>query len=1163
MRIIHFLLIGFAFLWTANSSLAQIHSYANESVLNEGSWHKIGLTESGMYRLDRDFLNSLGISTTSIDPRNLRIYGNGGGMLPQANNKFRYDDLVENAIRVVGEEDGRFDANDYVVFYGESPHIWKYEVDQDRFAHEYHLYSDTNFYYITVGDVAGKRVEEVSISSAATYNPTTYRGLDFHEIDNANPEKSGRYWLGEAFNSIVNSRKVSFYLPDVAANGKIRLRVRVAANADRATSFRVSTPNRLVGTISIGAIQNSSVSPAYLTKTLTYTLSPADLAGDSLQIELAYNASGSSDADSWLDWIEVDYDKQLQLGQDGMTRFSLIDGIGPGEVAQIELNTSEYEIWDISNPIEAQAYPLSGNPSGFKIAADSHKDFIAFKGDYLTPSKEGGVNRQNLHGLELADYLIITYPGFRSEAERLAQFHRDYYDRIVHVVTPEQIYHEFSSGKQDVSAIRNFVKMFYDQSGGQLPGFVLFFGDGSFDYKGIFKDPTSQQPIGGNFTPTYQSRNSWSPVSSYTSDDFFVILDDHEGFWGENVRIIGDTYILDGDTRTEVNLLDAAIGRLPIGDLSQAKTIVDKIISYTTSPKGWGPWRHKLVLVADHKEGDGSIHAGQADSYTNIILNNNPCINLEKIYLDNYPAENTPSGMKFPKGKEALLSALDEGSLLINYTGHGSASAWSNSDILLPNDIQNVKNPYRLPAYVTATCSFGHYDDPEIRSGAETLLMMEDDQGSIAMFTTVRLVYSSPNATLNGNLYREIFKFDEDKGRMPTVGEVMMRTKNATFPRGSTTNINSRNFSLLGDPGLILSYPSLKASIKSINGEAVKAGVVDTLRSLSRVDITGSIEDPNGNRMGGYNGTLSVTIFDKPSKFITRLSKFPFTWQKNRIFNGTVSIVNGDFDFSFVVPIDISTDKGVGKISLYIEGGEQDGGGCYSEMYIGGTDIAVVPDSTGPEIELFINDENWIEGGITDSNPYLHALVRDPSGINTIGSAIGHEIIGILDEDEANAIILNEYYTAQKDSYSEGLVRFQIKNLADGKHKLMVRIWDGANNPSEARTSFIVASSEKMVLNEILNVPNPFSTETEFWIGHNQTSKELQASVRIYNMTGQLVKELTSNFIATGNQYKLKWDSYNDAGHPINNGMYLYQVILRDLNTGNEVSEVKRLVLVR
>jgi hypothetical protein len=472
-------------------------------------------------------------------------------------------------------------------------------------------------------------------------------------------------------------------------------------------------------------------------------------------------------------------------------------------------------------------------------------------------------------------------------------------------------------------------------------------------------------------------------------------------------------------------------------------------------------------------------------------------------------------------------------------------------------------NGDRQPAVITATCEFGRYDDQDRRSGAE-IFVMKPDGGAIALFTTLRLVYSSPNATLNRNLYHEAFKYDTLEQRMPTIGEIMMRTKNRTFPLGQTTDINSRNFTLLGDPGLILAYPEMEAQVTKINERPVDLSVTDSLASLSKISVSGIITDSEGNHLDNYTGDMAITVFDKPSKFITRLAPFPFYWQTNRIFNGNASVENGEFNFEFVVPIDVSYEDGEGKFSLYFNNTELDGHGCYNNLYIGGTDQSAEPDLEGPKIKLYMNNDAWIDGGQTGPSPYLYAVLFDENGINLVGSGIGHEIVGVLDGDEGNIIILNEYYTAERDDYQRGSVYYQLKDLEEGEHDLKLRVWDVANNWAEASTNFIVGSDARLVLHEILNYPNPMKDETSFLIGFSQTDKDYDVTVRIVAETGQTVKVLEGSFYADGNYYRgLSWDGLTTHGNVVNNGIYVYQVTLTDKETGQVVHKANKLVVLR
>lgn len=1127
-------------------------TFAGQSVLASGEWYKIGVVETGMYRLDRTFLENLGLNTAAMDPRNIRLFGNGGGMLPQSNDAWRPDDLIENAIEVVGESDGRLDAGDQVIFYGQGPDVVKFDPASGLLVHQKHLYADTNFYYLQIGDQPGKRVATPPAPLEPELTLDLGHGFYAHEQELDNPlGGSGRYWLGELFD-VINERDYAFDMADRSAGGDVRLSVRVAARASSTTFFRIYQGENLIGSVSLrGTNTGSETADHYVSKEATFSLAADSFSGDSLSLTLRYEKQGNPRAEGWLDWIEIEYEHRLDPHNTAFYPFYLKGGESVRRPAQVSLrNAGGYELWEVTAPWNAQRMALveAGNGRAFTTILDPMKAYVAFKEGLLRPVSGRRIANQNLHGMSPVEYLMIAHQDFLGEAERLAQFHRDHYGRTVSVVTPAQIYQEFSSGKTDVAAIRDFIRMMYVRSAGQYPQYVLLFGDGSYDPKNI-----RQREEPGNFVPTYQSRNSWTPPESYTSDDFFVLLEESEGFWGERA-------VIDGDIQREVNDLDAGIGRLPVSTREEARQVVDKIIRYVTGSESLGDWRNRVVLVADHKPEDGNTHISQADSYTRLITGNNACMQVDKIFMDNYELVPTASRPSFPNGRGALLEALDEGSLIVNYTGHGGESAWSDASIFTTTDVQRMRNGGRLPVVVTATCEFGRFDNPGLRSGAEDMLLRPEG-GAIALLTTVRLVYSGPNKTINDNFYREVFTFDSLHNRMPTLGEIMMRTKNRTFPQ---YDINSRNFTLLGDPGLILNYPTYRASITEINNRPIDLSLTDTLPSLSRVAIRGQIENAQGEPMPGYEGDLKITVFDKPSKFVTQQFGYTFYWQINKIFRGTASIEGGAFDFEFVVPIDVSYDEGQGKVSLYFTNGTTDGAGCYANFFVGGTDTSIARDEEGPEVNLFLNDETWRDGGKTGATPLLIAQLKDESGINTVGSGIGHEIIGFLDEDDSNVWLLNDFYQAEKDDYTTGELRYELPEVAPGPHTLTLRVWDVANNPTEARTRFVVAENAEDALEAVLNIPNPLTEYTDFYVAHNQAGKNLRLSVEIYTMDGRKIVHLEERFLANANSFTgLRWDGTDESGAPLPQGVYLYHVTVVDEDSSSEVRKTSRLVLLR
>ncbi|MFK7969949.1 MAG: type IX secretion system sortase PorU [Bacteroidia bacterium] len=1139
-----------------STALSQ-RSYTETSVLSQGTWYKLALTSTGVYKLDQSYLQQMGINVNNIDPRNIQMFGHDGGMLPQLNGTDRHDDLAEMSIEVTGQDDGSFDNGDAIRFYARGPHVWNYNSSNNLFRHSYNLYSDSMYVFLHIGNTAGKRVAMAADPGAATYSVPSFRSTRFHEDEQYNILKSGRFWMGEKFDLTVE-RNFTFNLPDIDPNGAVRVTIRAGARSGRSTRMRVSINGGDTGDLPFGSVSIDRYEARFKRNTAKEFTVAANSTNGALSLDLTYDKSGDQLAEAWLDWIEVDYDRAPNLSGENARLMTLTSGVDSGAVASLTFQnaSSNSQVWDVTEPTEPKALSLnvSGGTATANIDASVPRHLLSFSSNFSSPASWRTVANQNLHQKESVDYLIITHPLFRDAAEKLAAMHAEKYNQTTKIVYPSQIYNEFSSGTQDVTAIRDYIKMIYDRSGGSQPEAVCLLGDGTYDYKNITKAEQHR-----NFVLTYQSRESDVPTTSYTSDDFFGFMEANEGNWGE-----GAGY---GLRHEYGHTIDVPIGRLPVETSEEANDLVNKLIAYVENPtENFGDWRQRLVLVGDYKELDGDLHMRQADSYAPIIQQRSPNTNIDKIYLDNYPSENTAGGLKFPDARRAMLDQFDRGALFLNYTGHGGENAWSNATLLSLADIEAMKNGPRQPCVVTATCEFGRWDDHTFRSGGE-LFLLKGDGGAIAMFTTVRLVYSYPNKQLNTNFYKEAFTFNEEKGRMPTVGEIMMKTKNTTF-QTSGNDINSRNFTLLGDPGLVLAYPRLKAAITAINDIPLDPTVPDTLRSLGKIRVEGVITDDQGNAYPNFNGDMAITVFDKPNTYFGRLvPSFDFQWQNSRIFNGNVSVVDGAFSFEFVTPLDVSYQEGKGKISLYFHNEEIDGGGAYDNLIIGGTAANVDPDNEGPTVQLFMNDEFWKDGGTTGPSPYLYAKLFDESGINTATGGIGHELISFLDGNEESPIVLNEYYTATQNDYRAGTVYYQLKDLEEGNHTLTIRVWDVANNLAEASTDFIVTSDAVLAITEIMGFPspgNPADGDIGIVIGHNFQGRELEAEVRIMSADGKLLRTLTSSFLANSSYYRdIKWNGESTAGHPVPAGLYVFDVVLRDPASGRVVRKANKMVVIR
>jgi hypothetical protein len=1129
---------------------------ATSSVLATGDWYKIPVLRDGVHQLDASYLAGLGINISNINPGTLRLFTHLPGMLPQENHVFRYDDLVETPVWVMGENDGRFDPSDYLVFYGHGPHAWQYDTVTGQYAHATHVYADTAFYFLNFNQVSGKRVR-AHTPSAPNTTSNTGRAVAFHEEDKVNLIKTGRQWFGESFdvsNSQTFSIPVSFPHPD----SSIRLTVQAAARASIPTSFNISVNGIPVGPVQVNNVQLESYVGNYANIGRQSFLVSSGLAvNGNLPVTINYNRPSSAQGtNGWLDFIRVEYAKQLvMIG--GQMQFYLTENVAPGNVTQLNIAAmnSEFIVWDITDIADVQQvnYTLSGSNASMAVEMSTRKSIAVFRSNMnalISPAAGYRIPNQNLHGQAQAEYILITAPGLQTQANQLADFHRNVMNQTVALATTDQIYNEFSAGKQDVSAIRDYVRMFYLRAGGdsaQMPKYVCLLGDASYDYR-------NRLGAGGNFLiPPYESRNSTSYTASFVSDDYYGFMDSNEGLWGEGTN----NNPLDP---LQNHGLDLGIGRLPAKASAEAQILVNKIVQYVNGKSNFGAWKNTVVMVADHKTDEGSIHVSQADSYSGLIQSEYPIANLEKVYLDYFKGINSAEGfIRFPDAKDALVRSLNQGSLIVNYTGHGGELGWSNSRILEIPDINAINNNNRLPLYMTATCEFGRFDNPELTSGAE-LIFLRENAGSIAMFTTVRLVYSGPNQALNQNFYRHVFRKDANTNNWLCLGDVYRFTKNDTWVTGG---INTRSFALLGDPGIRLAFPVDQAVLTHINGIQINP-VPDTMKALGLITLEGEVRNPSGGIREDYNGTLSVTVFDKPSRYSTIINPFNFLWQRNRIFNGSATVRNGKYTVQFKVPLDISYEVGPGKVSMYFENGYSDGAGYFSDFIVSGTDTSAVKDDTGPVIDLFMNDEKWADGGLVNQNPLLLAKVFDDSGINTLGAGIGHEITAVLNRDENKRLVLNDFYSAKKDSYREGQISYQYNDLPEGTYDLELKVWDIANNSSFAKTHFVVANNAKIALDHVLNYPNPFTTNTRFFFEHNQRGEMLQAVIKIFTVSGRLVKTLEHSFYGEASLVNdIQWDGLDDYGDRIGRGVYVYEVKLKVLSTGETASKYEKLVLLR
>jgi hypothetical protein len=1109
--------------------------YKDNSVLAHGNWYKFNVGKAGIYRITYAEMKSSGIDMKSVNPANIRVFGNPGGMLPQANASFRYDDLQENAIKVVTATPGKFSPGDYILFYGTSPVPSRYNSIFKRFEHVANNYSDIACYFLNFDSGPGKRIEIMEQSALAeTHTSTHFTDFVYYENDQNNLLKSGNVWVGERLDNLRSSFDLPvFSFPNAELSMPANICYSVVGKSTLPASFTVTVNGIDLFNPFCDKVANEQFAR------LINERKALTLAVPEARVSVRYNLPNTSSM-GWLDYVEMNVVRKL-IYTGGQMPFADPPTVGKGFVTKFTMGgaPSGVQIWEVTDPLNVRIVnaAVAGDQLNFTLNTDSLRRFVATdNSEFLSAVFSEKVINQNLHNLGYTDMIIIAPKVFLPQARRLAKFHKSHDQLSTVVVYLPQVYNEFSSGAPDVTAIRDFMRMLYNRAApGKAPRYLLLFGDGSYDNK-------SRVQVNTNFIPTFQTEESMDNLRSYGTDDYIGMYGSTEGLGARGS-------------------IDIGIGRFPVSTEEQANTAVDKTMYYVqNSPGNLGDWRNTVCFVGDDE--DSSLHIDQADRLATTVSTDHKEYNIDKIYLDAFTELRVPGGQRYPEVNIAINQRVEKGALLINYTGHGGEVGWAHERVLELSDINSWDNLDNMPVFVTATCEFSRFDDPERISAGEQVFL-NPKGGGIALFTTSRIANAGDNELLNRSFYDTIFS--SSQGVYPRLGDIMAFSKN-----DNAQSPTIRNFVLLGDPAIRLAYPANKVITTSVNSTDVTSSP-DSIKALSHVSLSGIVTGQDGQKLTGFTGTLSVKVFDKPAVYATLVNdplslKREFILQKNILYQGKATVTNGDFGFSFIVPKDIDYHYGFGKISYYAENGSDDAVGYYDNLLIGGSEGNLTEDKQGPLIDLYMNDKSFVSGDIVGQSPTVLAYLRDVSGINTVGNGIGHDISAMLDSSSTQIYVLNDSYQADKDSYQQGTVRYRFFNLPEGPHSIKLKVWDVYNNSSEAVVNFTVSNATRILIDEVSAYPNPctFEEPVNIVFTQNLFDEDLDVKVDIFNLSGMLVKTIGPLALQSGGYIggPIPWDGKDVRGNPVRGGMYIYRI--RAIDHNQVVTEKSgKLIVVR
>ncbi len=1085
----------------------------SNSFLADGTWFRFETNEEGIYRIDRTFLQNLGADVNNLNPRTLKIFGYGGTQIPE--NIFNYNNkgLIENAIKIFGEEDGKFDASDYILFYARPTDFWEYDVDYRSIRRKKNFYSKRNFYWLTYAGANGKRISDKQSLNITNGTPQTFtKAFRVYEKDSVNLGSTGREYFGEQIDVNLRSRTFINSVVGWVIGTPIDYKVRVAHTSTSSTRYRIEESGSQIYTNFIWGID-----PHY------------DYGGD--DIAIATYRGGITDERSvlkislldpttstkmYLDYIEVSYNRQLRAANDNLLVFSK-DTTAVLDYTFTNFSSGGIQIFDVtdfSNVKLISSSVISGGQARFQAAEKANnvsKYYAVTSSAYKTPTNAIKVENSNIRGTIAGSELIIISPKeLKTQAERYLKYRtKDSPNKMTaQIFYMDEILNEFSGGVLDPLAIRDFIKYAYDFW--QIkPSYVLLFGDGSFDYLNTIKNNI-------NFIPTYQTQESLDEIYSYTSDDYYV-------------RVSGNDY-----------KADLAIGRLCVQNAKEADIAIDKIISYETV-QSKGDWRTTITLIADDgptsESDDGSLHTSQSETIANEIIPK--YFSQNKIYLVAYPTAYVGSGRRKPDVNKAIINSINNGTLVLNYVGHGSPELWAHENVFEKSTSipQLINSKYFF--LTAATCDFGLYDDPLVQSSTEVMMNMKD-AGIIAAFTAARVVFSQDNAELNDSLYKNLFSVKDFDNKPIRLGKAYFLTKQYIVNRE-----NDEKFHLFGDPTIRLNLPIYPVSIDSVNGKS--SSVQTQISALSKVKIKGSVRTSDG-KLNPLNGEVLVSVYDSEKSTHFQEMNYTVKQQGGLIFKGNASVTNGAFTTEFVVPKDISYENLNGKVVAYFSNLSTDGIGFTNNIIVGGTDQSIANDNKGPEIEIFFDDTNFAGSYLVNPNFTLIAKLKDQTGLNTTGTGIGHKLEAILNDDPTKTFDLTNSFVGDLNSGGKsGLAKYNFNSMPFGDYKVKVKAWDVFNNLSTQESAFTVVSDEKgIVVRDVVNYPNPMTSSTTFTFQHNYNSS-FNVKIKIYTIAGRLIKiieqaDLLEKFV------KIDWDGRDEDGNLIGNGTYLYKLIVESMD---------------
>ncbi len=1113
---------------------AQDNTY--HSVLSEHTWYRLSVTQEGAHQLDHATLQGMGIDMGSLNPNQIRLFGNPSGALPEKNADSRPDDLTEMAIYVTGADDGSFDEGDRVLFYGQEPTRWVLvDSNKDTYRRERNYYSDTTYYYLCVDSgIDGLRVGEKPTLPVENTTAVISDFPDFvwHEEELFSPYSIGQNWFGEQITTEDSIFTLPFVFPNLVKNKYLRVYSQVLGRIKKDNYLHYNAwvnDNHVADNVSIKYYGDHKYGE------LSTINKQIVLDSDTAVFELSFVPF--SGASLYLDYVEIYGWRQLKRSDDNFLFRLMPSQFGDDRTAIWVQNVSaDYWLWDVSSPLRPMLQDAVMSADNLVFATDerTEKRYVLFEPTSAYPIVSwSALPNQNLHAITAADNLILTSPMFLEQAQELANYHAAKDDMTSIVVDVNEIYNEFSTGTPDPTGIRDFVRMVYRRSSGQLK-YLTLFGRASFDFRDI-------KGYGQNYVPTYETFEAPQHELSFATDDYFALMDNNEG---ENSR----------------GHVDIGVGRISVSTVEEAETILRKIKHYDDLAASHGEWKADLLLLADD---ENTSYVNYSEGIDAMIDSQCPALTRKKLYCGAYPLQNTSSGTVNSGANADLKHAFDQGMLALFYVGHGGVRGLTGESVFANADIAALSNYDKMPFVYTATCEFTKYDNPLLMSAGEQLFL-NPNGGCVALFSACRPTYGPQNNLQTRSLVPVLLQRDDD-GMPLRFGDIIRLAKSDPLNFNSQGNQNIR-YLFLGDPVLRFPMPQENIAVTKINGMTVGDSDHLELHAMSMVTMEGEVRNANGRLDAGFNGSLWVRFYDQKTKVVVKFTGDSIKnvyYHKDVLYQGQVSVTSGKFSISFQVPKEIKPGEGAPRFSFYaydsIRG--MDAVGKYDELVLGGMDPAMVPDDEGPKITFYWNTPDFENGQVVEHQGVLYADLYDAQGIYHYGYSLGRDIVMSSNLASCDHLVLNDRYEPAMNDFRRGRIALPLNDLEPGTYEFTLKVWDTQDNASEASLWFVV--DDNLFLSQVRNYPNPFNEETRITMTHIGEDGDFDVDIEIFDIMGRSVQHLSQKVYASDGVIEpVVWNGCDYYGSPLRSGIYLYRLTLTD-ETGYFRTVSQRMVIQR